>query len=197
VGLTGSGGRCISCEVRSYHRQRRPRLTGAWGSWPADRARRGGKPRAETVVLVRRSSTVTYRARAEPGKPPAIISDRVSSIIDYPHSVPGEGERSCYSRVLHSERRRPVTGNTTWRGRSDLLGWHICSPKFASIRSFGIGRRMGTVKSAPSTLLRFMLNSTTNGGRLRHLCDVSLGNNVYFFESSRIYQYIHSRNFRG
>jgi hypothetical protein len=132
------------------------------------------------------------------GQTPAIISDRVSSIIDYPHSVPGEGERSCYSRVLHSERRRPVTGNTTWRGRSDLLGWHICSPKFASIRSFGIGRRMGTVKSAPSTLLRFMLNSTTNGGRpLRHLCDVSLWNNVYFFESSRIYQYIHSRNFRG
>ena len=113
---------------------------------------------------MRRSSTVTYRARAEPGKPPRSFRTGVSSTTPIRFQVKASAPLTRECCAPNGAVPPPVS--TTWRGRPDLLGCHICSPKFASIRLCGIGRRMGTVNGVPPTLLKFILNYVTNGGRL-------------------------------
>jgi hypothetical protein len=47
---------------------------------------------------------------------------------------------------------------------TDLLSSHTCSPKFASIRLSGIGRRMGKWRTYMSSMLIFIFDSITYGG---------------------------------
>jgi hypothetical protein len=102
------------------------------------------------------------RARAEPGKPPRASRTGASSGIPIRFRVRARAYVAREGRVALrvALSRHPQHDVMQAAG----LAWHICSPKFASIRPFGIGRRMGTVNGVLSTLLRFILNSLTNGG---------------------------------
>ena len=148
---------CVGmAEVRRDHRRRCPGLQ--QGAWRVDRA---AAPAVQAPCWHDLRDD-PCRARAKLRKRPRASRNR--GRIDGPHSAQGEGEH--HSRPRDVGLRTVLSRHPSARVEraTGFAAWHNCSPKFASIRPFGIGRRMGRIDGVPSTMLRFLLDSVTNGG---------------------------------